>query len=799
MRLQISSGQLSLGMRGDDVAQIQQALQALGREVSAAERRSRVFGPETAAVVKALQAELSVPASGVIDAATVRGINARLGALDTEARVVRGVVRDADDMPFAAGFVQVYRQTPAGDQVAGKSPIDAKDGSYAISYTPPPDNAGPVDIRVAVLSGDAMVETEPSGASILTNAGPLEVVDFTVATAAQPPRSDFERIEADLKPLLGSRNIADLTEGDGRYDVSMLAAQSGYPSEQVAALVQAHQMERDTKIPAPVFYALLDQGLPANRDALLRSHARTRSDALAAAVARGAVPKQIGDKKIEDYLPDFATANAAPLQPLLGRILNANDLNALVTRYVKQGQDPAAFWKLLEADPTWASRAADLKFTVQLGALTNNNSALVAALRARRDIRQASDLVRLGADDWKSLVAAQGVSVPPETPGADAAEKAENYVRTLITQVEAVFPTMFLAERLGVSPIATFLKANPTYDLRTTYPPQFFKSLPAGQSLSEDDRHQLQSLQRLYRLTGNAGEAVALKELGSAQQIARMDPAAFADQYKDVLPPARAAEIHSKASHRAALALALASENASAFNRTSLRALPTIDTQKQKELAQDSIPDWETLFGSFDFCACQECASAHGAAAYLVDALRFLGDRGARHALFARRPDLGEIELTCENTNTMLPLIDIVNEVLENAVAAPMTFAPFALAPTLEPDLSGLSRQRPCRGHLRRHCIRRQQSKHSKSENDGASRMMPSPTASSKMRVVSRLRRAAARRQGHRTSDAQARNTGTPKLTQNSAARFIRGACRSIYRARKPGRSSPISACLAMT
>ncbi|MGD9846698.1 MAG: neuraminidase-like domain-containing protein, partial [Variibacter sp.] len=336
-----------------------------------------------------------------------------------------------------------------------------------------------------------------------------------------------------------------------------------------------------------------------------------------------------------------------------------------------------------------AGRAADLKFTAQLGALTNNNAALVAALRSRQDIRQASDLARLGAADWKSLVATQGVSVPAETPGADAAEKADNYVRTLTARVEAAFPTMFFAERLGASPIATFLKGNPAYDLRTTYPPQFFKALPADRSLSEDDQRQLRSLQRLYRLTGNASEAIALKELGSAQQIARMSSTAFADRYKDALPPARAAEIHAKASRRAALALALFSENGSAFNRTGLRALPTVDTQKQMALAQDSIPDWETLFGSFDFCACPDCASAHGAAAYLVDVLRFLGECGARAALFARRPDLGEIELTCENTNITLPLIDVVNEVLENAVAPPPSFAPFALAPALEADLSG--------------------------------------------------------------------------------------------------------------
>ena len=36
--------------------------------------------------------------------------------------------------------------------------------------------------------------------------------------------------------------------------------------------------------------------------------------------------------------------------------------------------------------------------------------------------------------------------------------------------------------------------------------------------------------------------------------------------------------------------------------------------------------------------------------------------------LFERRSDLGNILLNCENTNTVIPYLDIVNEVLENAI-----------------------------------------------------------------------------------------------------------------------------------
>src|SRR5262249_40957584 len=110
--------------------------------------------------------------------------------------------------------------------------------------------------------------------------------------------------------------------------------------------------------------------------------------------------------------------------------------------------------------------------------------------------------------------------------------------------------------------------------------------------------------------------------------------------------------------------------------------------KKQADIAANAaIPDWQTLFGSPDTCACWDCASVHGAAAYFVDVLHFLDDRGVRALLFNRRPDLGDIELSCENTDTALPIIDLVNEILEDTVAPPEAFAPFNLAAEREPDL----------------------------------------------------------------------------------------------------------------
>jgi peptidoglycan hydrolase-like protein with peptidoglycan-binding domain len=115
MKLEISATQLSFGLHSDDVARGQQALQALGRDIPDDEAGKRVLGPGTAAVLKALQTDLNVPATGVVDAATVRAINAALANLATEGRTVRGRVSDADANPAQGLSVQLYLEV-AGDE-----------------------------------------------------------------------------------------------------------------------------------------------------------------------------------------------------------------------------------------------------------------------------------------------------------------------------------------------------------------------------------------------------------------------------------------------------------------------------------------------------------------------------------------------------------------------------------------------------------------------------------------------------------------------------------------------------------
>ncbi len=94
------------------------------------------------------------------------------------------------------------------------------------------------------------------------------------------------------------------------------------------------------------------------------------------------------------------------------------------------------------------------------------------------------------------------------------------------------------------------------------------------------------------------------------------------------------------------------------------------------------IDGFADLFGSQDYCLCKHCQSILSPAAYFVDLMRFVEQyvlenpdydfTGARSAhplnLKVRRPDLWTLPLTCENTNNLVPHLDIINEILENYV-----------------------------------------------------------------------------------------------------------------------------------
>ncbi len=335
----------------------------------------------------------------------------------------------------------------------------------------------------------------------------------------------------------------------------------------------------------------------------------------------------------------------------------------------------------------------------------------------------------LDVSDWKEILLrpqadVQPIGAPSTTPGADPQEKINNYAVALNQTVENLLPTAVIASRLerdsaddspfkSAQPdLKTFFDNNPLFEFGTAPVEFYLRDKPESKLTKVADPAallaQLKSMQRVFKITPRFSEIRALlaDDLHSASAILNVGKRRFTEKYAEPLgSKGNALDVFKKAEHVHATALNIYMKHGADFNSP----LPYVisggtvgtlgpagaflspgDSTFPKAFDRPSpiksawltstISDWRTLFGSLDLCDCDHCKSMYSPSAYLVDTLKFLKDGPTKHGrsplqvLLDRRPDIAEIELTCENTNTEMPYVDLVNEVLENTVS-PFSFS----------------------------------------------------------------------------------------------------------------------------
>ena len=253
--------------------------------------------------------------------------------------------------------------------------------------------------------------------------------------------------------------------------------------------------------------------------------------------------------------------------------------------------------------------------------------------------------------------------------------------------------------RLGETPVSRFLQSRP--GVRDGLSEAEFNT--AGE--------QLKVMQRVYQITPSNESMPVLMRLGmtSAFDVMAYPEEQFISLFKaeyvkvwGVPAPSGVPELVSRKAKQVssvtynlfAIAKRLDSEPPVAGISAPLQVRESVKNELIKH-----FPTMESLFGSMDYCECEHCRSVLSPAAYLVDLLQFVdaepavwgnfqahwiathGGQEYPHenatgdamnpydVLIERRPDLPHIALTCENTHTALPYIDIVNEILEYYVA----------------------------------------------------------------------------------------------------------------------------------
>lgn len=577
----------------------------------------------------------------------------------------------------------------------------------------------------------------------------VRIVAFDLPAHRGP--SEFERLIAALAPLTERRPLVDFDEAATR-DVSFASREIGEPVERVADLVAAHRLASRPfeGTPPAALYGLAR--LLGARDPRLIALRRVDElvTGLHRAVEDGVIPElDDPDQLAHDVhaiaaraalgapLPGMAGSMGSVLEGLADEETQAMLLNAA-------GEHPGSteqFWQTV-APNLVGEDTRPIQYALQLGMLTRNNGTLAKALRDA--VPQAGSLRQLafGLDRARLETIVRDSGALPEEPIANeppAAARAR-LVGEIGGLLEAACPTSVVARTVRTlqhnnqgaidAPTAQFLERvalDTEFDLAKDSIDTLVAELggtlfdgvpdPADRTAAVGGTKRIQ---RLFKVSTNPealGEALArpTRTLQGAMDIARLGKAAFLSEFTTASEETRQslALMHDRArtfaEGVAGLIVAQHQDLRDILPAAAADAPASIEAgdppaEAEAEAEVESIPTWSDFFGSTATCDCDDCRSVVGPAAYLVDLFEFLDKRCSTNmdgatpldiligneakGISGRRPDLAHIKLSCDNTNTTIPTIDLINEILESVVAFHQT-TPLAAGPdgeALEPE-----------------------------------------------------------------------------------------------------------------
>lgn len=239
--------------------------------------------------------------------------------------------------------------------------------------------------------------------------------------------------------------------------------------------------------------------------------------------------------------------------------------------------------------------------------------------------------------------------------------------------------------RVPVSKLSSFYENNPDFDLLTF---DFFDSKNLARLAWPEDVDAkaavklLRAQQRTARVCPNGFAVDGLIQSGfdSAHKIASVTEDEFVAQTEHVFEgnPEAARTAYQKALTIKGQTTHLWANVQNAIASPHARNLLANNISDEIVEFFTTLPTYADLFGTLDYCECEQCQSIFGPAAYFVDLMR-ITDRyisqpnidsiPEKLTLESRRKGLFTLPLTCASTNDLIPYIQIVNQVLADRAA----------------------------------------------------------------------------------------------------------------------------------
>ncbi|HMH24879.1 MAG TPA: hypothetical protein VK563_24055, partial [Puia sp.] len=650
---------------------------------------------------------------------------------------VSGIVRNLHQQPMHKATVRAYSKGLRSLHLLGEAVTDPS-GAYTIGYSPKEPTGTDLILKVYDNHKSLLRETAP-----YFNVPAAFKADIDLGDKPYAGLSEMELTMDSVTPFIGEHPLAQLTETDKDQDISFLIQKTALPKDLVENLAMAARFETFSSIPAPIWYGILrsnphgngmtglitepgkkdfETTLTALFDTLMHTPEDTLMNALQKAINQNIIPlststelKKVREQlqeQVQDYArrhPVSGEASALYQKSQLGG-LKGKELHAFLQAHNTHKGADADFWKELKKHPVLKSNKnlEQVQAVFHLSRLTGHDLPLTGRLIRAEKIKSPADIKRLAKYDLKDWEAA---ATPATSAGARSkahAKKPKSQAVQLEKAFAHEFPTAVFAARLEKDTksklphrdkISKFLQKNEHFDLVHSRVGQFIKENKGAvpeKDAAEVSGH-LRRIQRIFKLIPDydATHLLLNDNIHSAHQVYTMGQDNFVAKYADKIGEQEAAQVFNKASATHAHTIALAGNLRSMAEASSLKAFPDFSKALTAQLSHE-IPNLDTLFGHTDYCACDECNSVYGAPAYLTDILHFLDQRlsslpaaggrtpSVKDMLLRRRPDIADIDLGCDNTNTEVPYIDIACELMEDYIAAPaITVAAATFLPSM--------------------------------------------------------------------------------------------------------------------
>lgn len=353
--------------------------------------------------------------------------------------------------------------------------------------------------------------------------------------------------------------------------------------------------------------------------------------------------------------------------------------------------------ELLKAGKISNGLAQRLTFANAVASVSHNNLGLMKALDANQNVNSIRDFaLSHSAQDIEPLLD----DLSKQEPAADKKELAAHISRSLFTTNPTAVVQRVTSQDdvLVMDPVVRryviqFFQNQPDFDIANSSinvaiaAPNAFNSIP--NQYRQPVIEALKVIQRVQAISPipEMMPALAKANLTTALAVSQVPKAKFVAATRELVSSKIAEETHATATSATIRNDQMLITLFQAVKGTGLQVLDTqtpggrVFSIQEQARAQGIGINLETLFGTMDMCVSDDCTTVYSAASYFVEILNFLRNNNLKSLsekgsiegtilgkLFRRRPDLGQLQLTCENTNIVLPYADLANEVMESFI-----------------------------------------------------------------------------------------------------------------------------------